>query len=147
MLERLGQADRICGISALLALLSTYLPWYRFRDGDGAVTVNAFGVGFLGDTLFFSAIATLLILAVRLDLVRLERIAVNERHLLPVAGVALGAVVLQLLIGVNGSGAFRSITIGVIVALLSSIGMMLGARMQRQQQHHLGMHTLRRSSR
>jgi hypothetical protein len=145
MLDRLGQADRICGISAFLALVSTYLPWYRFRDSQGTVTVNAFGVGFLGDTLFFAAVATLLVIAVRADMVRLDRVSVDARHLLPVAVVALGAVVLQLLIGVNGSGAFHSITIGVVAALLSAVGMVVGARLQHQSQP--GTHTLRRHSR
>jgi hypothetical protein len=145
MLDRLGQADRICGVSALLALISTYLPWYRFRDAHGTITVNAFGAGFLGDVLFFSAIATLLILAMRLELIRLERISVEDRHLLYVAGVALVAVVLQLLIGVNGTGAFHSITIGIVVAFLAALGMVVGARMQRQSQP--GTHSLRRSSR
>jgi hypothetical protein len=145
MLDRLGQADRICSISAFLALVSTYLPWYRFRDAQGTVTVNAFGVGFLGDVLFFSAVATLLIIAVRIDLLQVERVSVDARHLLPVALAGLGAVVLQLLIGVNGTGAFRSITIGVVVALLAAIGMLVGARMQRQSQP--GMHSLRRQAR
>ena len=69
MLDRLGQADRIRGISALFALISTYLPWYHFHDAHGSTTVNAFGAGFLGDTLFFGAIATLLMLAMRIGLV------------------------------------------------------------------------------
>jgi hypothetical protein len=145
MLDRLGQADRICSISAFLTLVSTYLPWYRFRDSQGTVTVNAFGVGFLGDALFFSAVATLLVIAIRIDLVQLDRLSLDARHLLPVSLVAVGAVVLQLLIGVNGSGAFHSITIGAVVALLSAIGMVVGARLQRQSQP--GMHSLRRHPR
>ncbi len=145
MLDRLGQADRICGISALLALISTYLPWYHFHDSHGSTTVNAFGAGFLGDTVFFAAIVTLLIVAMRIGLVDLRQFGLEERHLLPVAGVTLGAVVLQLLIGVNGSGAFHSITIGVVVALLAAGGMVVGARMERQTGP--GMHGLRRSSR
>lgn len=145
MLDRLGQADRICSISAFLALVSTYLPWYRFRDSQGSVSVNAFGAGFLGDTVFFAAVATLLMIAVRLDIVQLSRISLAPGHLLPVSLVALGAVVLQLLIGVNGSGAFHSITIGVVVALLAAIGMVVGARMQHQSQP--GMHSLRRHPR
>jgi hypothetical protein len=145
MLDRLGQADRICSISAFLALVSTYLPWYRFRDPQGSVTVNAFGVGFLGDILFFAAVAALLLIAVRLDIVHLDRVSLDARHLLPVSLVALGAVVLQLLIGVNGSGAFHSITIGVVVALLAAIGMVVGARMQHQSQP--GTHSLRRHPR
>jgi hypothetical protein len=145
MLDRLGQADRICGISALLALISTYMPWYHFHDSQGAVTVNAFGAGFLGDTLFFASIATLLVVAMRIGVLPLDRLGLDESHLLPVAGVALGAVVLQLLIGVNGSGAFHSITIGVVVALLSAGGMVVGARLERQSGP--GTHSLRRSAR
>jgi hypothetical protein len=145
MLDRLGQADRICGVSALLALISTYLPWYHFHDAQGSVTVNAFGAGFLGDTLFFASIASLLVIAMRIGLINLQQFGVDERHLLPVAGVALGAVVLQLLIGVNGSGAFHSITIGVVVALLAAGGMVVGARLERQSGP--GTHSLRRSSR
>jgi peptidoglycan/LPS O-acetylase OafA/YrhL len=145
MLDRLGQADRICGISALLALISTYLPWYHFHDAHGSTTVNAFGAGFLGDTLFFCAIATLLMVAMRTGLVDLRQTGLEDRHLLPVTGVALGAVILQLLIGVNGSGAFHSITIGVVVALLAAGGMVVGARMERQSGP--GTHSLRRSSR
>lgn len=145
MLDRLGQADRICGVSALLALISTYLPWYHFHDGQGTTTVNAFGAGFLGDTLFFAAIASLLLVAMRIGLVDLRRLGVDESHLLPVAGVALGAVTLQLLIGVNGSGAFHSITIGVVIALLAAGGMVVGARMERQSGP--GTHSLRRSTR
>ncbi len=145
MLDRLGQADRICGISALLALISTYLPWYHFHDSHGTTTVNAFGAGFLGDTLFFTAIATLLIIAMRIGLIDLRQYGLDDRHLLPVAAIAVGSVILQLLIGVNGSGAFHSITIGVVVALLAAGGMVVGARMERQTGP--GTHSLRRSAR
>ena len=131
MLDRLGQADRICGISALLALISTYLPWYHFRDAHGMVTVNAFGAGSLGDVVFFSSVAMLLLIGVRAGLIAIQQLRLDDRHVLWVAGVSLAAVVLQLLIGVNGSGAFHSITIG--------------ARLERQTGP--GTHSLRRSSR
>lgn len=145
MLDRLGQADRICGISALLALISTYLPWYHFRDAHGMVTVNGFGTGFLGDVVFFSSVAMLLVIGVRAGLLDLRYLRLDDRQVLYLAGVALGAVVLQLLIGVNGSGAFHSITIGVIVALLSAGGMVVGARLEGQTGP--GTHSVRRSSR
>ncbi|HEX3606050.1 MAG TPA: hypothetical protein VH134_09025 [Candidatus Dormibacteraeota bacterium] len=145
MLDRLGQADRICGISALLALISTYLPWYHFHDASGNVTVNAFGAGFLGDTVFFASIATLLVIAMRIGVVSIPQLPLENRHLLPIAGIGLGAVIMQLLIGVNGSGAFHSITIGVVVALLATGGMVVGARLERQTGPRT--HSLRRSSR
>jgi hypothetical protein len=145
MLDRLGQADRICGVSALLALISTYLPWYHFRDAHGTVTVNGFGAGFLGDVVFFSSIAMLLVIAVRAGLLESRRLKLDDRHVLWIAGVALAAVVLQLLIGVNGSGAFHSMTIGIVVALLSAGGMVVGARLESQTGP--GTHSLRRSSR
>jgi hypothetical protein len=44
----------------------------------------------------------------------------------------LAAVVLQMLVGINGSGAFHSLTIGIVVALLATAGMTLGGLMQRQ---------------
>jgi hypothetical protein len=145
MLDRLGQADRICGISALLALISTYLPWYHFRDSHGMVTVNGFGAGFLGDVVFFASVAMLLLIGVRNGLIPFIQFRLDERHVLYIAGVALGAVILQLLIGVNGSGAFHSVTIGVIIALLSAGGMVVGARLERQTGP--GTHSLRRSAR
>ena len=145
MLDRLGQADRICGISALLALISTYLPWYHFRDAHGMVTVNGFGAGFLGDVVFFSSIAMLLLIGVRAGLITIQQLRLDDRHVLWVAGVSLAAVVLQLLIGVNGSGAFHSISIGVVIALLAAGGMVVGARLERQTGP--GTHSLRRSSR
>lgn len=146
MLDRLGQADRICGVSALLALISTYLPWYHFHDTEGTVTVNAFGAGFLGDTVFFASVATLIVIGMRVGLIpQMERFRLDERHLLHVAGVALGAVCLQLLIGVNGTGAFHSITIGIVVALFAAGGMVVGARLERQAGP--GTHSLRRSAR
>jgi predicted cobalt transporter CbtA len=145
MLDRLGQADRICGISALLALISTYLPWYHFRDAHGMVTVNGFGAGFLGDVLFFSSVAMLLVIGVRAGLLSIHQLRLDDRHVLWVAGVALAAVVLQLLIGVNGSGAFHSITVGVIIALFSAGGMVVGARLEGQTGP--GTHSLRRNSR
>jgi hypothetical protein len=145
MLDRLGQADRICGISALLALISTYLPWYHFRDSHGMVTVNGFGAGFLGDVVFFASVAMLLLIGVRNGLIPFTQFRLDERHVLYIAGVALGAVILQLLIGVNGSGAFHSVTIGVIIALLSAGGMVVGARLERQTGP--GTHSLRRSAR
>jgi hypothetical protein len=145
MLDRLGQADRICGISAVLALISTYLPWYHFRDAHGTVTLNGFGAGFLGDVVFFASVATLLLLGIRAGLIIFDQLKLDDRHLLYVSGVALGAVVLQLLIGVNGSGAFHSITIGVVIALLAAGGMVVGARLERQSGP--GTHSLRRSHR
>ena len=44
-----------------------------------------------------------------------------------IGGAALAACVLQLLIGVNGSGAFHSATIGVVVALAATALMAAGA--------------------
>jgi len=87
----------------------------------------------------------LLLIAVRAGLLDARKLKLDDRHVLWIAGVALAAVVLQLLIGVNGSGAFHSMTIGVVVALLSAGGMVVGARLESQTGP--GTHSLRRSSR
>src|SRR5260221_8510818 len=72
MLERLSQADRVSGIGAIAALLSTFLPWYRFDTASSRVSQNAFGTGFLGDILFFAAAGTLLLLLIRHEVIVLR---------------------------------------------------------------------------
>lgn len=133
MLDRLSQADRIVGASALVTLLSTFMPWYRFDQGQVRITLNAFGTGFLGDVVFFAAVGAVALLLIRHDVIRVPRTVVDDRAELVVGSIALGAVLLQLLIGVNGSGAFRSATIGIAVALLASAGMVVGGYLRRQQ--------------
>lgn len=127
MLDRLGTADRIAGGGAALAVLSTLLPWYRFDDGGSRVTANAFGTGFFGDILFLSAAAMMVVLLVRAEVILL-RVHVDDRRVLVGLGLtACAAVMLQLLVGVNGSGAFHSAAIGIGVAFLAACAMALGA--------------------
>ena len=131
MLDRLSQADRISGASSLAAVVATYLPWYRFDEGDHRVTANAFGTGFLGDVVFFAAVAAVGIVLVRHGIIAI-RLRIDDRAQLICGAIALGATVLQLLIGINGTGAFRHVTIGIVVALFASTGMLLGGYLQRQ---------------
>jgi hypothetical protein len=133
MLDRLSQADRVSGIGAVVALLSTFLPWYHFDTASSRVSQNAFGTGFLGDVLFFTAVATIFVLLVRHEVIVLRNgLPVREGHAFFVLGcVGLAAVGLQMLIGVNGSGAFHSMTLGIVVALFSAGAMLAGGQMQR----------------
>jgi hypothetical protein len=131
MLDRLSQADRICGVSAIVALIATYLPWYRFDDGDHRVTANAFGSGFLGDVVFFAAVGSVLVLLLRHGVIAVRHAPRDPRIGLGLGLTALAAVVLQMLIGINGSGAFHFLNVGIVVALLGSAGMTVGGLMQR----------------
>ncbi len=133
MLDRLSQADRVSGIGAVAALMSTFLPWYHFDTATSRVSQNAFGTGFLGDVLFFCAAGTILLLLIRHQYIVLRSgLPVREGQAFFVLGcVGLAAVVLQMLIGVNGSGAFHSMTLGIVVAFFAAGAMALGGRMQR----------------
>jgi hypothetical protein len=133
MLDRLSQADRIWGISAIVALVATFLPWYRFDEGDHRVSANAFGSGFLGDVVFFAAMAAIGLLLIAHGVIAVRNAPDHRRIAFPLGAIALMAVVLQMLIGVNGSGAFHSVTLGIVVALLAAMGMTLGGLMYRQQ--------------
>ena len=134
MLDRLSQQDRVSAVSAPVALLATFLPWYHFDTDSGRVTQNAFGTGFLGDVLFFTAAATILLLLIRHQVIVVRNsLPLREGQSFFLLGcIGFGAVVLQLLIGVNGSGAFHHITLGIVVAFLASAGMLLGGWMQRE---------------
>lgn len=134
MLDRLSQSDRIGAVSAPLALLATFLPWYHFDTDSARVTQNAFGTGFLGDVLFFAAAGTILLLLIRHEVIVVRNtLPIREGQAFFLLGCAgFGAVVLQMLIGVNGSGAFHHMTLGIAVAFLASAGMMLGGWQQRQ---------------
>jgi hypothetical protein len=133
MLDRLSQADRVSGIGAAVALLSTFLPWYHFDTSSARVSQNAFGTGFLGDVLFFCAAGTILLLLIRHQVIVVRNaLPVREgQAMFMLGGIGLGAVVLQMLIGVNGSGAFHSMTLGIVVALFASAAMAFGGRLQR----------------
>lgn len=133
MLDRLGQADRVTGLGAAAALVSTFLPWYRFHDAHDEIAANGFGAGFLGDVVFVAAAATILLLLVRAGVIHMPGLSVEPRLLMGIAVAALGATVLQLLIGIDGSGAFHSATIGIVVALFASAAMVVGARMQQNE--------------
>jgi hypothetical protein len=127
MLDRLTQADRFAGGGAAVALVASLMPWYHFDDGTDRVTVNAFGTGFLGDVVFLCAAAMLFVILVRLEVVSLSVDLSDRRIDRALGGAALAACVLQLLVGVNGSGAFHSATIGVVVALAGTALMAVGA--------------------
>lgn len=127
MLDRLTQADRFEGGGAIAAIVASLMPWYHFDDGVNRVTVNAFGTGFLGDIVFLCAAAMLFVILVRHDVVSIRANLTDNRIDGAIGGAALAACVLQLLVGVNGSGAFHSATIGIIVALAASACMAAGA--------------------
>ena len=133
MLDRLSQADRIWGISAIVALVATFLPWYRFDEGDHRVSANAFGSGFLGDVVFVAAMAAIGLLLIAQGVIAVRSAPDHRRIALPLGAVALAAVVLQMIIGINGSGAFHSVTLGIVVAFLAAMGMAVGGLMYRQQ--------------
>jgi hypothetical protein len=145
MLDRLSQADRFSGLSAALTLLATFLPWYRFDTDTARVTQNAFGTGFLGDVLFFASVGTILLLLIRHEVIAVRSsLPVREgQAFFALGAVALAAVLLQMLIGVNGSGAFHSMTLGIVVAFLASAGMALGGWMQRNHDAPRRLHTRR----
>jgi hypothetical protein len=145
MLDRLSQQDRVCAIAAPIALLSTFLPWYHFDTDSGRVTQNAFGTGFLGDLLFFTAVGTILLLLIRHEVIVVRNnLPVREGQAYFVLGcVGFAAVVLQLLIGVNGSGAFHHATLGIVVAFFASAGMLLGGWMQREADTPRRLHARR----
>jgi hypothetical protein len=134
MLDRLSQADRVSGIGAVAALMSTFLPWYRFDTSASRVSQNAFGTGFLGDVLFFAAVGTILLLLIRHEVIAVRNaLPIREGQAFFVLGCAgIAAVVLQMLIGVNGSGAFKSMSLGIVVAFITSAAMAVGGWMQRE---------------
>jgi hypothetical protein len=142
MLDRLSQADRVSGIGAGLALVSTFLPWYHFDSAGSRISQNAFGTGFLGDVLFFSAMATILLLLIRHEYIVLRNgLPFREGQAFFTIGcIGLGAVVLQMLIGVNGSGAFHSMTLGIVVAFLAAAAMLAGGHLQREASAPRRMH-------
>lgn len=142
MLDRLSKADRISGLGAALALLATFLPWYRFDTSSTRVTQNAFGTGFLGDVLFFTAAGTILLLLIRHEVIVVRNaLPIREGQAFFTLGcIALGAVILQMLIGVNGSGAFHSMTLGIVVALFTAGAMALGGHMQREAEAPRRLH-------
>ena len=144
MLDRLSQPDRVCAVSAPFALLATFLPWYHFDTQSTRVTQNAFGTGFLGDVLFFASVGTILLLLIRHDVITVRNLPVREGQAFFTLGcVALGAVVLQMLIGVNGSGAFHSMTLGLVVAFLASAGMAFAGWLQRNGEAPRRLHSRR----
>ena len=129
MLDRLTQADRFAAGGAALAIVASLLPWYRFDDGTEHVTVNAFGTGFWGDVVFLCAVATLFVVLVRRDVISLSLDLSDPRIGGALGAIALGGCVLQLLIGVNGSGAFHSATVGIVAAVAGGAAMAAGAWM------------------
>lgn len=145
MLDRLSQQDRVCAISAPIALLATFLPWYHFDTDSGRVTQNAFGTGFLGDVLFFTAVGMILMLLIRHEVIVVRNnLPVREGQAYFLLGcIGFAAVVLQLLIGVNGSGAFHHATLGMVVAFFASAGMLLGGWMQREADAPRGLRARR----
>jgi hypothetical protein len=127
MLDRFSRSDRLAGGGALLALIATLLPWYHFDVGGSRVTTNGLGSGFCGDVLFLAAAGMVFVLMVRQGFIAI-RSDLTDRRIDTTLGIAaLGAVVLQVLIGVNGSGAFHFATLGLGVALVAGALMAMGA--------------------
>jgi hypothetical protein len=133
MLDRLSRADRFAGAGALLALTAGLLPWYHFEDGASQVTTNGLGTGFCGDIVFLAGAAMLLVLLVRHGVIPLRSTLDDQRIDNVLGGLALGAALLQLLIGVNGSGAFHHATIGLGVGIAAGASLALGALLRAQE--------------
>jgi hypothetical protein len=133
MLDRLSRADRFSGAGAVLALSAGLLPWYHFEDGTSQVTTNGLGTGFCGDVVFLAGAGMLLVLLVRHGVISLRTSLDDQRIDAVLGGAALVAALLQLLIGVNGSGAFHHAAVGLVVGIAAGAALAIGALMRAQE--------------
>ena len=133
MLDRLSRADRFSGAGAVLALSAGLLPWYHFTDGTSQVTTNGLGTGFCGDVVFLAGAAMLLVLLVRHGVISLRHSLDDQRIDNVIGAAALAAALLQLLIGVNGSGAFHHAAIGLGVGIAAGVSLCIGAVLRAQE--------------
>jgi uncharacterized membrane protein len=95
------------------------------------VTVNGFRASIIGDIFFLAIAATALMLLMRHDVIEdVITPRVDERQVYSVlAGIAVGAVLLQLILDAMGGG--RSIGFGLVLALFSAIALAASAWLKR----------------
>ncbi|HEY4869306.1 MAG TPA: hypothetical protein VII79_04805 [Candidatus Dormibacteraeota bacterium] len=131
MLRRINAADRAAAIAVVLGVIAIYIPWYSYSAATGHVTVNGFRASIVGDIFFLAIAATALMLLMRHDVIEdVITPRVDERQASSVlAGIAVGAVLLQLILDAMGGG--RSIGFGLVLALFSAIALAASAWLKR----------------
>lgn len=126
MLDRLSLDDRIAGGGALIAAGSTLLPWYRVEETGSRMTANGFGAGVFGYLVFLCATAMVVVLLARRDLVGSAGRLEDRRLPIGLGALALAAVVLQLLVGIDGRGPFHFASLGMLAAFAGTTAMAVG---------------------
>jgi hypothetical protein len=125
--KKLSTTERVIAITALLALISLFLPWYGWSNSAYSFSVGAFssGYGWIGALLVFAAGAYLVMLRSGSNM---PKTAYGPGVLVLGASV-IGAVIVILRwitlphgsYGVSGAGFSYGPSIGLFLALLASI--------------------------
>lgn len=131
MLRRVNGADRAAALAVLLGTIAAFVPWYSYTSATARVTVNGFRASLLGDIFFLAIAATALLLLMRhrvIEDVVGER--ADERQAFSVvAGVAAGALLLQLVLDAMGGG--RSLGFGFLLAVFAAVSLGVAAWLKR----------------
>ena len=133
--KRADGAEGAVGLGILLGLLAAFLPWYSYSTTTARVTVDGFRASLLGDLFFLAVAAAALLLLIRRGVVS-DPLAgqVSERSaLIAIAGAAAAAVLLQLMFG---SGGGRSLSAGMLFAVLAAAALAAGAWMSDPRTEH-----------
>jgi hypothetical protein len=135
MLKNIDIGDRIALGGVLIGLLAVFMPWYGYTAGASHVSVNGFRASLLG-VLFFLALAAYALLVLMRHGVVADVIGgrIEDRSARMVAGgVALGAVLLQLLIVAIGA---RSASAGLACAFIAVCMLFAGAWLRQRDVEH-----------
>jgi hypothetical protein len=131
-LNKLSTADRVVGVSAIVFLIATFLPWYGLDTDFGSYKESGWDYFLTGMIPLLLAIAMVAQIAItRFSTTKLPALPLpwNQVHLIAGA-VILVLLVLRTVIGADaGAGGFEidlDRKYGLFVALIAAIGLAVG---------------------
>jgi hypothetical protein len=132
MLRRFTGADWAAALGAALGLISTFVPWYSYSTGTAHISVNGFRASILGDLFYLTIAATVLLLLLRHQAIEepLAALIREDSAFLALAGGAVAAVLLQLILSATGG---RNVGPGLLMAVIAAIVLAAGAWLRRAE--------------
>jgi hypothetical protein len=133
-LNKLSTADKVIGASAIVFLISMFLPWWGIDLGAGLGTASNSGFDYVLTGLLPALLVIVMVAQIVLDKLtatQLPEIPLKWGQVHMIAGIAVAVlVVLRLLVpSSEGSGAFEidlDRQYGMFVAALAAIGVGVG---------------------
>jgi hypothetical protein len=136
-LNKLSTADKVIGASAIVFLISLFLPWWGFDFGPGIGTQSNQGWDYTLTGLLPLLLVVVMVVQIVLDkftTTQLPEIPMKWGQVHMIAGITVAAlVVLRLIVPADEAGLDLDRQYGLFVAALAAIGVGVGGYMKSRE--------------